>query len=134
MGFIDTNPKAFKSATITIGDDEYQAHVSSVEFDSGTPGTQRWSGLDGKTHSDATPGEPGVKLAVIQEWGNPDSLCNFLYDHAGEVKTITLEYDSGPTFGTEVTLVKPIVGGPVNQFNESTVTLPSTEITKVPEA
>lgn len=129
---IAATPRAFKSATIIIGEDEFQAHVSSAEFDNGAGSDTSWTGLDGTTHTDTSAGKPTVKLAVVQDWGNPESLVNYLYDNAGLVKPCSLEYDDGPKFACTVTLVKPLVGGKVNEFNESTVSLPSSDITKTP--
>lgn len=68
-------------------------------------------------------------LRVPQDFQNPDSLFNFLIDHAGE--TITVKYKPDPlgpfTIGADITLPPPgALGGARGQFVETTIACPST--------
>ena len=120
-----TNLRAFKNATITIDADDYRAHVSSAQF-GGLDGMVQFTGLDGKTHTDTIQTGSTLALSVVQDWVNPLSLCNYLFDNAGTEVSASIAYEDGPTFTSQVTLLRPAIGGAVNEFNESTVSLPCT--------
>jgi len=131
--FKPANPHVFKNVALNFGEDGYEAHVSSAVF---TPksSTASWTGLNGQTHTDDISSENTLDLAVVQDLANEDSLWNYLFDNAGTKVTVELTPPDAPTFTAEVTLVKPTIGGKVNEFNESQVSLPSSEPVKAPAA
>jgi len=132
MPNIPATPKVFKNVDLLFGDDGYQAHVSSAQWVPKTSSAS-WTGLDDTTHTDDTSSENTLDLAVVQDIANDDSLWNYLFDHKGEKVTVKMQVPGASFFLTsQVTLTKPTAGGKVNEFNESQVSLPSSEPLKSP--
>lgn len=68
-------------------------------------------------------------LRVPQDFQNPDSLFNFLIDHAGEVASVTYQPDPLAPFTVtaDIVLTPPAqIGGARGQFVETTIACPST--------
>ena len=116
-----------KFITLTIGTNSYSGHVSACAF---VPATAvvTWQGgsPDGLLSANASPTWT-VTMAVIQDWENAGSLSNFLLANEGLVADITYKPHSDGVFTltSEITLVAPTIGGPVNAFNESSMTFGS---------
>lgn len=120
---------AVKNMRLRIGAHNYELHANNVQW---TPNiTQlRWPG--------GTP-EAEVLDAILEGWAcavtvahdyqNPDSLYNFMLQHAGETAEIEWRPDPAGPFVTEATIVvvPPAIGGAMRQVHESTVNCPSSK-------
>ncbi len=110
--------------TVTLEGDtavEYAGHVSAATV---TPSTTEatWSGgTDESQLSETITTGHTLALQVAQDLENPDALIIFLLANVGEKATFTYGPHKSGTFRTavEATIVRPVVGGPVNAFNES---------------
>lgn len=123
-----------KDIRVQIGTDNYEMHCSNVEFPEPGGTVVRWQGgTPDAVLSDTTAGQNVCNVTLIQAWDDEDSLAVFLFDHAGEEAVIKYKPHSDAAFELQstVTLIKPTVGGKVNQFNESTVAMPCTPPVRV---
>jgi hypothetical protein len=119
---------AQKNLLLKIGENSYERHVSSVAW-APNPSTVSWQGgTPDSTRSDTVEGAWAASLTMVQDWDNPESLCNLMLKNAGAVVEIDYYPIAGGTFfiRSEITLVSPQIGGPVNAYNESTVSCGST--------
>lgn len=126
-----------KFISLTIGINSYSGHVSACAF---VPATAvvTWQGgsPDALLSANASPTWT-VTMAVLQDWENPGSLSNFLLANEGEVAEITYKPHADGDFSltSDITIVAPMIGGPVNAFNESAMTFgSSTPIPTFPAA
>jgi len=126
MADIAVQPIVLKDVDLTFGTDNFAAHVSSVVFTPTTP-TVTWQGLS----PDASFSESGseqwsVAVEVAQDWESPTSLAVRLFNGAGTKESVTFAPKKGagmPTFTALVTLAAPSIGGAVNAYATSTVTM-----------
>ncbi len=118
MTQVAATPRATLNLSIKIGEDEYQLHVSECTI---TPNTIPWHG--GTPTANFADFTWKLRLVLVHDYQNAESLYNFLLDHAGEAATFAYKPDEAGTFGRSVdaTIIPPAVGGKVNAFNESTV-------------
>jgi hypothetical protein len=118
-------PFVLKNVTLTVDTDDFKAHVSQVSFDpSGSQ--QTWKGLSPEAvFTDQSAPTWGLTLAYAQDWATPNSLSRYLYDHEGEVKPVTFVPDIAGqgTWSADVVITAGAVGGTVDAFATSTVTL-----------
>lgn len=127
-------PRAQRHLKLTIGADTYETHVSSIKW-TPTAETLTWrGGTPDAVHTDRTNPTWATEWAVVQDWETPDSLCNFLLDNDGVQAEVEYKPQHDGDFGitATVTLAAPEIGGPVNAFNESTVTMGSTKPERIP--
>ncbi len=115
-----------KNLRIKVGDHNYEKQVSNVN----------WPGQTGLTWRGGTPD------AVVTDTAAQDELCNitfiqahdadsffsFCVDHAGETADVEYQHDASDTvkYSSTIRILRPEIGGPVNQFNEVTLGFPST--------
>lgn len=135
---VDANPKAQKNLSLTITKEggvaeTFEAHVSSVKW---TPSreTLTWrGGTPDAVFTDTTAPTWAAEVVLVQDWDTPGSLFNFLLDNEGAKADAVYKPDAAGDFGisAEITLVAPDIGGAVNAFNESTVTMGSTKPERV---
>lgn len=126
MPIIEVNPLILKDVIMSLGGtNEYQKHVSGVTF---TPSASQitWQGLHpDASFTDTATATWAVALDYVQDWETVDSLSRYLYEHEGE--TVVAEFrprsGSGPTFTAELIIVPGAIGGAVNTFGTTTVTL-----------
>lgn len=106
------NPFTLDDCLLTLGADDYEAHVSGVEFVP-TSQTLRWKGLSPTSiHTRQTKAEWSARIAFAQDWENPASLSNYLLDHAGEEVPATFEpINGGQAFTATLVLAPPPIGG-----------------------
>ena len=122
-------PRMQKHIVVTIGENSYSGHVSACSLvPSNTIATWQ-GGTPDASFSETSPSTWTANLNVIQDWENPGSLCNFLLANEGEQARLTYKPHADGVFSTvsTVTLVAPQIGGTVNAYNESAVTLGSTK-------
>lgn len=122
---IPVTARPLKSIVLSLEGNDFGAHVSNVAQ---VPTTQQitWQGLKPSAALTSSSAPTWVTtMNVVQDWENPNSLSNYLLANQG--KTATLRFypaDDGEFYTqTEATLVAPQIGGAVNAYNESTVSL-----------
>lgn len=124
MVAVTVKPFVLKDVLLKIDADNYEAHVSQVEF---TPSasTQTWTGLAGNTVTDVSTATWAATLAYAQDWETADSLSRYLYDHEGDEVAVefTPRSGSGPKFTASLIITPGAIGGTVNGFATATVTL-----------
>lgn len=136
MAVIPVNPFVLRDCDLLIALDpdgtldltgseaDYAGATSSVTF---TPSSspQTYTGLK----PDAVFTDPGAEtwqaaLDVAQDWKTPNSLSRFLFENAGKKAVARfVPQDGGPSFDARLTLSSPSIGGAVNAFATSSVTL-----------
>jgi len=118
-------PLYMKDATLTIAATGYEAEVSSATLTPSTSSAQ-WKGLTPEavfTQTSATVWT--LDLTLAQDWDDPDSLGLYLFEHEGEEVAMTFAPKvGGGGFTANVILTAGAIGGAVDGFAESTVSLP----------
>lgn len=128
MPVIDVDPLVLKDVTMILGDPalgpDFKKHVDSVTF---TPASAQvtWTGLGSNTHSDVTTATWTAAINHIQDWETEDSLSRFLYENEGETIPCTFKprSGSGPSFTADLIITPGAIGGAVNVYAVTTVTL-----------
>ena len=136
MAQIAVNPLVMKDVVLELGTDSYEKHVSSVTL---TPSasTISWQALEADTKfTDVTAAEWTAVLEYVQDWETTDSLSRYLFEHEGE--TVAAEFKprsgSGPSFTANLTITPGAIGGTVNAYATTSVTLGSSKPVLVPAA
>ena len=118
-------PLYLKDAVLTIGAAGYEAEVSAAAF---TPSTSvsTWKGLTPTAVFTETGAATWVAdLTFGQDWDDPTSLGVYLFEHEGEsVPVVFTPKNGGAGFTGTVIITPGAVGGAVDGFAESTVSLP----------
>lgn len=127
MVSINVTPLVLKDVTLTIGTNGYEKHVSSVTF---TPkaSTIEWQGLTPSAKfTDVTAASWTCVLEYVQDWDTTDSLSKYLFANEGTTKAVVFKPKSGgtPSFAANLTITPGAIGGKVNAFATTTVTLGS---------
>ncbi|SMQ73471.1 IPT/TIG domain-containing protein [Agreia sp. VKM Ac-1783] len=124
MANIAVKPRVFKNYGLKIDADNYEAHVSAVSLDPAVS-TQTWKGAaPGAVFTDM--GDPvwTAGLSYAQDWETPNSLSAYLLANVGKKKLIDFyPLASGPKFTVTGLIVPGSVGGAIDAFGQSTVTL-----------
>lgn len=126
MPTIAVAPFVLKDVVLTVGTDNYEAHVSSVKF---TPQVQvvTWRGLTpSSAFSDTTAPVWQCTLSYVQDWKTPNSLAQYLMANAGQQKTVVFKPQGAatgaPIFTATLILVPGEIGGDVNTVQVASVT------------
>lgn len=135
MAQIAVVPLVLKDVILTLGADTYEKHVSKVRF---VPSTSviRWQGLTPTAKfTDVTASDWTCELSYVQDWKTPDSLSQYLLENEGETIAAVFKPESGdgPTFTANLVITPGAIGGDVNAFTETSVTLGSDKPVLVPE-
>lgn len=125
MATIDINPLILKDVELLLGTDDYRKHVDQVTL---TPASSQvsWTGLGNNTHTDVSTATWTCVLNYAQDWETPDSLSRFLYEHEGETiegATFRPRSGVGPSFLVDLVITPGAIGGTVNAYSTSSVTL-----------
>ncbi len=128
MGQIAVQPLVLKDALLKIAADNYEKHVSGVTF---TPASSQisWAGLTpDAVFTDASAPTWTVTINYVQDWETADSLSQYLFENSGE--TVVMEFTpkagtGNKTFTANVTIVPGAIGGDVNAYATTSVTLGS---------
>jgi hypothetical protein len=136
MAQIAVNPLVLKDVVLEIGTDTYEKHVSSVTF---TPSAETisWQGLNpAAKFTDVAAAEWTCVLEYVQDWETTNSLSRYLFENEGE--TVAAEFKprsgSGPSFTANLTITPGAIGGTVNAYATTSVTLGSDKPVLVPAA
>lgn len=128
MTVLDVQPLILKDVELILeaAGDDYRKHVSGVTF---TPSssTTTWTGLGLNTHTDAAIPTWVCQLDYVQDWLSADSLSRFLFEHEGETIPATFRPTAGvgPSFSANLTIISGAIGGQVNAYATTTVSLGS---------
>ena len=118
-------PLFLKDAVLTIAATNYEAEVSSVTF---TPSTSisTWKGLTpGAVFTEAGLATWVADIVAAQDWDDPLSLGVYLFEHEGEeVACVFTPKNGGAGFAADIIVTPGAIGGAVDGFAESTVSLP----------
>ncbi len=125
MAQIAVQPIYLKDVVLTVDGDTYEKHVSGVTF---TPSvtSATWKGLEPTAvFTNVGSSTWMIDLAYAQDWETADSLSAYLF--ANEGAEITLSFvpvSGGGTWSATVIIVPGAVGGAVDSYAVSTVSLP----------
>lgn len=117
-------PRMTKNLSFKIGAAEFQLEVSNVEI---VPSPVTWQGgTENAVYADAT---WAANVTAVNDYQTAESFFNFCLEHKYERAVLTYMPDEDGDFEavTNVTIMPPTIGGPVNAFNESTLSMPATE-------
>jgi hypothetical protein len=117
-----------KDIRVKIEADNYEKQVSDVNWPNPATAVTWRGGTPDAIVSDIAEGNEVCNITLIQAWDDPESLCVFMFEHAGEKAQISYKphADSNFEITAEITLMRPTIGGKTNQFNEATIACPST--------
>ena len=124
MATIEVAPLVLKDILLELGTDDYKKHVDQVTF---TPSSSSitWTGLGGNTHTDMGTATWTCVLNYAQDWETPSSLSQYLHENEGE--TIPASFKprsgSGPTVTAMLVITPGAIGGTVNAYATTSVTL-----------
>jgi hypothetical protein len=123
-------PLVMRDVELLFGDlpaaPDYRHHTNVASWTpSATP--VRVSGLGGKTFLANGDTQWALDLAVAQDWTTEESLSNYLYEHEGEIVTVTVRPRSGvgPSFRQKVLIQPTAIGGTGGQEARSAISLPA---------
>ena len=121
------NPFNMTEAVVSFGLNDYQKVVSSVRIEN-SPNSADFRGVGGNVETLPGKGTWTLVLTFAQDWETVDSLSLLLWNNDGEKTSVSVEpVAGGAHWEGEVTLVAPSVGGDVDVFATSSVTLTFTE-------
>lgn len=125
MAKITSKPVRFK-APVSVGDDEYTAHLNQAEFVSTAP-TSSWTDLDGKVYPFGGESAWQLTWAGAQDWETVNSLSLFLYEHDGETVEVSIDLPGGKTATADVIVAATNIGGTINSPMAFSKTMPSSK-------
>lgn len=117
-------PLVLKNVDMTLGADNYKYALDQVIF---TPSadTIKWTGLGSNPVTDVGTATWDAVLSYMQDWDTSTSLARYL--HANEGATVAASFSprtgSGPAFTTSLVITPGAIGGAVNAFATTSVTL-----------
>ena len=124
MALINVNPFVMKDSVFSVAADDYAAAITAMTI---TPTSSQITikGLKpSATFSDATTPTWTCAVSYIQDWENEESFANYLFDHAGETVSATIEPVTGGTgWDVDLILTPGDIGGAVDAYGVATVTL-----------
>jgi hypothetical protein len=133
------SPLFMKDVIFETGDPtavDYAAELSSVLLEPESD-TVTWKGLKPtSTFTESTPPTWAATLKYAQDWDAADSFGRWLWDNQGTTQAVSFrpKSGSGPTFTANLTIVSGPIGGDVDTYAESEVTLGSDIPVLVPAA
>lgn len=115
---------AVKNMRLRIGAHNYELHANNVQWTPNITRTRWQGGTPEAIVLESNVDGWEAALTVAHDYQNPDSLYNFLLQHAGESAEIEWRPDPTGPFVTEATIVlePPAIGGAARNVHESTVT------------
>lgn len=125
MATITVEPIVLKNALLSIGLDNYEKHVSSVELVP-APNAQTFHGLGDNSNVIAGKTTWTANISFAQDWKTVDSLSKYLFNNQGQTKTMTFSPENGvgDAFAATVLIQPGSIGGAVDSIAVTTVTLP----------
>lgn len=124
MTVIAVKPTVLKDAILKVGADNYEAHVSTCQFDPNSS-IVRWKGMTpAAVFTDATTADWTCTLGYAQDWATASSLSSYLL--ANEGKTVSADFypvRGGDGFRADLVVTPGSIGGPVDGVAAASVTL-----------
>jgi hypothetical protein len=128
MAVIAVVPTILNDVSLTIGTDNYEAHVSKVTF---TPNSElvKWKSLTPTgTYTFPVTADWQVEMEYAQDWVTANSLSKYLMDNEGTQKVMVFKPKKPPTgtapLWTVTVFISPgAIGGEVDAVATATVTL-----------
>ena len=122
------NPFIMRDCLFQVEADNYEAHVSKVEFVP-TSNIVRFKGLTpSSNHAFGTTAEWASNLDYAQDWNTADSLSEYLHEHEGDSIDVTFQPVNGGRPITATLIVAPgTIGGAVDTVAVASVSLGSTK-------
>lgn len=122
------NPFIMRDCLFQVEADNYEAHVSKVQFDP----TSSIVGFKGLTPSSnvqfGTTATWVAGLDYAQDWNTAESLSEYLHEHEGESIDVTFQPVNGGRPITATLIVTPgSIGGAVDTVATASVSLGSTK-------
>ena len=116
MPVVESQPFLLRDIMLTLGDNDYQAHVDSVQL---TPSnsTVTWQGLTpSASFSAQTTSTWTADLSGVQDHETADSLSSYLFDHEGEevAAVFAPRNGVGRSYTATLILAPGAIGGGVN--------------------
>lgn len=108
---------------------DYAAELSSVLFEPESDQVQ-WKGLKpASVFTESTPPTWAATLKYAQDWDDAASFARWLWTNRGTTQAVTFKPKAGggPSFTANLSIVSGPIGGDVDTFAESEVTLGSDE-------
>lgn len=126
MAAIAVSPFVLKDCTLAVGTDNYEAHVSQVQFNPSSSQVN-WKGMTpASVFSDVTTATWVCALAYAQDWVTPNSLSLYLHAHEGEAIDVVFKPKAGtgqPSVEATLLITPGAIGGTVDQVATASVTL-----------
>jgi len=124
MAVISVEPVILQESILTIGADDHASAVSSVRI---LPNSSivRYKGLKRNTHTYPTVPDWSAEINFAQDWADPASLANYLFEHQGETVPAVFEPTSGVglRWAVDLVITPGAIGGDVDTVMVSPVTL-----------
>lgn len=119
-------PILLNDIVLRVEEDDYEAHVSRAELVPTTSVVTFKGMTPSSVHQFPTSPTWVLNLDLAQDWAAADSLSNYLFDNAGEIKTFTLAPKSdGPAFAVDAICTPGSIGGAGEAVATSSVSLPA---------
>lgn len=128
MSTIAVKPFIMRDCKLTVEADNYEAHVSQVQFDPSSS-VVRFKGLTPTSnHAFGTTADWTATLAYAQDWSTANSLSEYLHNHEGESIDVEFEPVNGGRSISATLIVTPgSIGGQVDAVAVASVQLGSTK-------
>lgn len=124
MADVALAPILLTDVLLTLGTNDYEGSVSSVEF---VPSSNivTWKGMTpSASYSFPTTATWQCNLSYAQDWETTNSLSRYLFDHEGETVTATFEPKNGGAGFTATLIIVPgSIGGAVDAVAVAQVSL-----------
>lgn len=128
MAVLTPVPLVMKDVELIIGviatGDDFRKFVDGVTF---TPSasTTSWTGLGANTHTDVSTATWTLDLSYVQDWESTKSLSKFLFENEGKSFPAKFRPKSGvgASFTAEIVITPGSIGGTVNSYSTTTVSL-----------
>lgn len=126
MADITPTPLYLKDVILTVDGDTYEKAVSSVTL---TPAVAMatFKGLDeAAVYNESGAATWNADIVYVQDWDSIHSFSAYLFANQGSKVTMTFKPKSlsGGTFSATVLIVHGSIGGTVDAFATSTVSMP----------
>lgn len=132
-------PFIIKDVSLTIDGGtpaEYKCEVSQVSLTPTVPIVEAFAACPDGNYKDVGVISWSATITYFQDWTEPASLANYLFENIGTTKHMTFEPQAGGTsFEADVVVVPGAVGGTVNEYATADAEMPvSGQVTKTAPA
>lgn len=128
MASIAVAPLVLKDVTITLGANGYEKHVSSVKFVPKSTTIEFQGMTPSAAFTDTTVQTWTCEIEYVQDWETTNSLSKYLLAGAGTAVAATFKPKAAgsPSFAATLSLQSGEIGGKVNAYATTKVSLGST--------